>query len=642
MSAPHTRPYGSWTSPLTAAEIASGAVGLSEIRLDGDAIYWLEMRPAEGGRSVMVRHRPDGTVEDAIPEGYNARTRVHEYGGGSYLVADGVIYFSNFPDQRVYRLRPDGAVAPLTLPGGLRYADYAWDARRRRILCVREDHTHDGEPRNTIVALDPEGGEPDQVLAAGRDFYAAPRLSPDGASLAWLEWSHPHMPWDAAELWSAPIQSNGTMGRPWRVAGGSRESALQPRWSPGGTLHFASDRSDWWNLYRFAAGRVERLTDVEAEFSTPPWVFGMTNYAFAAPHRILCSFTRRGTWALASLDTNTGQLSPIDLPFTDIASVQCRGSQAVFLAGSPGEPLSVIRLDLESGHRQILRRSAALAIGPEYLSAPEPIEFPTADGRTAHGLFYLPRNPDCVAPQGERPPLVVMVHGGPTSMTSTALRLNIQFYTSRGIAVLDVNYGGSTGYGRAYRERLYGAWGVVDVDDCCFGATHLAAEGRVDGTRLAIRGGSAGGYTTLACLAFRKVFAAGASHYGISDCEMLAQDTHKFESRYLDALIGPYPERRDLYLARSPLHHLEGLDRPVIFFQGLDDKVVPPNQAEMLFDALRKRSVPTAYVPFEGEQHGFRKAENIRRALEGELYFFARVFGFTPADPIPPVPIENL
>jgi hypothetical protein len=277
MNAPHTRPYGSWTSPLTAAEIASGAVGLSEIRLDGDAIYWLEMRPSEGGRSVVVRPRPDGTVEDALPEGFNARTRVHEYGGGSYLVADGVIYFSNFSDQRVYRLRPDGVAAPLTPPGGLRYADYAWDARRRRILCVREDHTHDGEPRNTIVALDPEGGEPDQVLAAGRDFYAAPRLSSDGAWLAWLEWSHPHMPWDAAELWVAPIQSIGTLGRPWRVAGGNRESALQPCWSPDGTLHFASDRSDWWNLYRSSAGRVERLTDVEAECATPPWVFGMTN-----------------------------------------------------------------------------------------------------------------------------------------------------------------------------------------------------------------------------------------------------------------------------------------------------------------------------------------------------------------------------
>ena len=642
MSAPHTRPYGSWTSPLSAAEIASGAIGLSEIRLDGDAVYWLEMRPSEGGRSVVVRHRPDGTVEDAIPDGYNARTRVHEYGGGSYLVADGVIYFSNFSDQRVYRLRPDGAAAPLTPPGGLRYADYAWDPRRRRIVCVREDHTHDDEPRNAIVALDLEGGGPDQVLAAGRDFYAAPRLSPDGASLAWLEWSHPHMPWDAAELWMAPVEGHGALGKPIHIAGGARESAIQPVWSPGGTLHFASDRSDWWNLYGVVSGRVEPLTNLDAEFATPPWVFGMTNYAFAAPHRILCALTRGGTWALASLDTNTGRLSPIDLPFTDITSVQCRGSHAAFLAGSPSEPLSVIRLDLETGHRQVLRRSTALAIGPEYLSAPEPIEFPTAEGRTAHGLFYPPRNPDFVAPPGERPPLVVMIHGGPTSMTSTALRLNVQFYTSRGIAVLDVNYGGSTGYGRAYRERLCGAWGVVDVDDCCFGATYLAAAGRVDGKRLAIRGGSAGGYTTLACLAFRKVFAAGASHYGVSDCEMLAQDTHKFESRYLDGLIGLYPERRDLYLARSPLHHLEGLDRPVIFFQGLDDKVVPPNQAERLFDALRKRGVPTAYVPFEGEQHGFRKAENIRRALEGELYFFARVFGFTPADPIPPVPIENL
>jgi dipeptidyl aminopeptidase/acylaminoacyl peptidase len=426
------------------------------------------------------------------------------------------------------------------------------------------------------------------------------------------------------------------------VAGGDGESAIQPLWSPDGILYFVSDRTDWWNLYRFTDRRVEALTDLPAEFATPPWVFGMKHYAFAGPGRVICAFTQLGTWSLAGLDVTTRELTPFVLPYTDIGAVQCGGSQAVFLAGSPTEPLSVVRLDFDSGRQEILRRSARLAIPPTYLSTPEPVEFPTAGGRTAHGLFYPPRNPDFAAPQGESPPLVVMIHGGPTAATSTALRLNIQYYTSRGIAVLDVNYGGSTGYGRAYRERLYGEWGVVDVDDCCAGARHLAAQGRVDVARLAIRGGSAGGYTTLACLAFRKVFAAGASHYGISDCEVLAQDTHKFEARYLDTLIGPYPERRDLYVKRSPLHHLEGLDRPVIFFQGLDDKVVPPNQAEMLFEALRKRGVPTAYVPFEGEQHGFRKAENIQRALEGELYFFARVFGFTPADPIPPVPIENL
>jgi dipeptidyl aminopeptidase/acylaminoacyl peptidase len=641
MLKPQMRPYGSWKSPITAAQIASGAVGLSEVRLDGETVYWIEMRPSEGGRSVVVRRRPDGMVEDCIPQGFNARTRVHEYGGGSYLVAGETLCFSNFSDHRVYRLQPGGAPLPITPARGLHYADFVWDARRKRLLCVREDHTGAGEPQNTIVGLDGETDGPGTLLVAGRDFYAAPRLSPDGKALAWMEWNHPHMPWDAAEVWVAPIDHHGSLGRPTHVAGGNGASAVQPAWSPDGILHFASDRDDWWNLYRYVNGRAVPLTTLEAEFATPPWVFGMQNYAFASPTRIVCSFARRGTWTLATLDTETLGLTPIELPFTDIASVQSDGARAVFLAGSPCEPLSVICLDLASGRREVVRRSTTVTIDSSYLSAPEPIEFPTAGDRTAHGLFYPPKNPDFVMPDGERPPLVVMIHGGPTSMTTTALRLNIQYYTSRGIAVLDVNYGGSTGYGRAYRERLQGAWGIADVDDCCFGATHLAAGGRVDGKRLAIRGGSAGGYTTLACLAFRKVFAAGASHYGVSDCEVLARDTHKFEARYLDILIGPYPERRDLYLARSPLHHLDGLDRPVIFFQGLDDKVVPPNQAEMIFDALRRRGVPTAYVPFEGEQHGFRKAENILRALEAELYFFAKVFGFEPSDPIPSVSIEN-
>jgi dipeptidyl aminopeptidase/acylaminoacyl peptidase len=642
MTALQSRPYGSWTSPITAAQIAAGAIGLSEVHLAGEDVYWLEMRPTEGGRSVVVRRRPDGSVEDYIPQGFNARTRVHEYGGGSYLPTNDALYFANFADQRIYRIRERGTPEPLTPAEKLRYADFAWDPRRGRICCVREDHTRAGEPVNALVSLDVETGRAGAVLAGGRDFYAAPRLSPDGTRLAWMEWNHPNMPWDAAELWTASIAWDGSLGHPIHVAGGQEESAVQPVWSPDGVLYFVSDRSNWWNPYRYVGGRAEVLTSLEAEFATPPWVFGMRNYAFVSPTQILCSFTRQGTWSLGIFDTATRQLEKVDLPFTDISSVQCRGSRAVFLAGSPDEPLSVVRLDLDTGHREVLRRSTSLVIDAEYLSSPEPIEFPTAGNRTAHGLFYPPKNPAYFAPESERPPLVVMIHGGPTSMASTALRLNIQYYTSRGIAVLDVNYGGSTGYGRAYRERLDGAWGIVDVDDCCYGARFLAAQGRVDGNRLAIRGGSAGGYTTLACLAFRKIFAAGASHYGVTDCEILARDTHKFEARYLDTLIGPYPERRDLYIARSPLHHLDGLDRPVIFFQGLDDKVVPPNQSELLFDALRKRGVPTAYVPFEGEQHGFRKAENICRALEGELYFFAKVFGFEPADPIPPVPIENL
>ncbi len=642
MSGQEVRPCGAWASPITAVQIASGVVGLSEVRLAGPDVWWLEMRPTEGGRSVVVRRRPDGATEDWLPPGFDARTRVHEYGGGSYLVAEGILYFSNFADHRVYRRRPGEAPTPLTPPDNARYADFAWDARRRRIICVREDHAGPGEPSNSLVALDADRSEPAQVLAADRDFYAAPRLSPDGKSLAWIEWSHPYMPWDAAALHVAPVRSDGTLGERFHVAGGFRESAVQPLWSPDGILYFVSDRTNWWNLYRLTDGRVEPVTELEAEFATPPWVFGMQHYAFASPTRILCAFTQKGTWTLGDLDTESRRLAPLDLSLTDIASVQSNGRKAVFLGGSPAEPLSVVEVDLSSGRRDVLRRSTTLSVAPEYLSIPEPLAFPTTGGETAFGLFYPPRNPDFVAPPDERPPLVVMIHGGPTSMTSTALRLNIQYYTSRSIAVLDVNYRGSTGYGRAYRERLHGEWGVADVDDCCAGAQFLASAGRVDGARLAIRGGSAGGYTTLACLAFRTVFAAGASHYGVSDCEVLARETHKFESRYLDALIGPYPARRDVYIARSPLHQLDRLDRPVIFFQGLDDKVVPPNQAERLFEALRRRGVATAYVPFEGEQHGFRKAENIRRALEGEFYFFSRIFGFSPADAITPVPIENL
>jgi dipeptidyl aminopeptidase/acylaminoacyl peptidase len=637
-----TRPFGSWPSPITAEAIASGAMGLSEVRVAGEDVYWIEMRPAEGGRSVVVRRRANGCIEDCIPPGFSARTRVHEYGGGSYLIAEDILYFVNFADQRVYRVISGAGPEPITPPGPLQYADLVWDGGRRRILCVREDHSAGGEPTNTIVAIPPDGSSPPTMLAAGRDFYAAPRPSPDGTWLAFLAWNHPHMPWDAAELWLAPLRGDGSLGDARHIAGGHGESAIQPLWAPDGSLCFVCDRTDWWNLYAHRDDEVRPLASIEAEFGTPPWVFGMQNYAFSGPGRILCSCTQRGIWTLAELNSATGKLSPISLPYTDISSMQWDGRRAVFLAGAPDQPLSVIRLDLETRRAEVLRRASALDLDPAYFSAPEPIEFLTTGGLTAHALFYPPSSPACIAPPGEKPPLVVMIHGGPTSMTTTALRLQLQYYTSRGIAVLDVNYGGSTGYGRTYRERLNEQWGVVDVDDCCAGAEFLAGQGRVDPTRLAIRGGSAGGYTTLACLAFRKVFAAGASHYGVSDLELLTKDTHKFEARYLDRLVGPYPERRDLYLARSPIHHLEGLDRPVIFFQGLDDKVVPPNQAERMFEALRARGVPTAYIPFVGEQHGFRKAENIRRAIEGEFAFFARIFGITPADPLPPLPIENL
>ena len=651
---PTTAPYGSWKSPITSESIVAEAVGFGGIALDGEDIYWLESRPSEGGRRVIVRRTPDGETADVTPRPFNVRTRVHEYGEGDFSVADGVVYFANFDDQRLYRQEVGGEPQPLTPGtdpvGGLRYADFVVDGSRQRLICVHEDHTGGGhEPANTLAAVPLDGGTP-QVLVAGSDFYSAPRLSPDGGQLAWLSWNHPNMPWDGTELWVAPVEADGSLGEAELVAGGPEESVLQPAWSPDSLLYFVSDRTNWWNLYRRnGEGGVEPVTGpVELEFGKPHWVFGAHTYGFASAGRVICGANDRGTWGLYSLDTAGGRLESLNLPYSELgrADLKVDRGQAVFGAGSPTQPISILRLDLadyDTNYRvENLRRASSTTVDSGYLSAPRSIEFPTEEGLTAHAFYYPPRNGDYVAPEGEKPPLLVKSHGGPTAAASQALSLSIQYWTSRGIGVLDVNYGGSTGFGREYRDRLKGRWGIVDLDDCVNGARYLVAQGEVDGDRLAIDGGSAGGYTTLAALAFRDVFAAGASHYGVSDLAALARDTHKFESRYLDSLVGPYPEREDLYLERSPIHHTEGLSCPLILFQGLEDKIVPPSQAELMFEAVRAKGLPCAYVPFEGEQHGFRRAENIRRALDGELYFYSRIFGFDLAEEVEPVAIENL
>ena len=644
MSEQRVAPYGSWRSPLSSEVIVRGVVGLTEIVIDGEDVYWLESRPGEGGRNVVVRLRPDGGIEDVTPQPFNARTRVHEYGGGGFTVDEGKVYFSNFADQRIYRLVPGGEPAPLSAETDRRYADLMVDRERRRIIAVREDHAGH-EPVNEIVGVDLESGE-ERVLVSGNDFYSSPRPSPDGRRLAWLTWTHPNMPWDANELMVCNLGADGLPENVERVAGGHDESIFQPEWSPDGTLHFVSDRTGWWNLYR--EGSVGPLCEKEAEFGLPQWVFGMSTYAFVSSGHIVCSYKERGSSHLATLDTESGELEPLETPYSSIAYVRVAEAQGeatasvFFLGGSPTEAACLVRLDPSTGLHEVLRRSGDLEIDPGYLSIPEPIEFPTENGRTAHAFFYPPKNRDYAAPDGELPPLLVMSHGGPTSASTTALDPGIQYWTSRGIAVLDVNYGGSTGYGREYRRRLEGAWGIVDVDDCANGATYLAERGLVDGGRLMITGGSAGGYTTLCALTFGDTFAAGASHFGISDVEALARETHKFESRYLDRLIGPYPGSADLYLERSPIHSAGQLSCPVIFFQGLEDEVVPPEQAEKMFLALKEKGLPVSYVPFQGEQHGFRRAENIRRALDGELHFYSRVFGFELADPVEPIPIENL
>ncbi len=642
MSRKTIAPYGSWKSPITAALIASGHLKLGDPHVDGGDIYWMETRPEEGGRAVIVRRTPDGAVEDVNPPPFNARTRVHEYGGGDYLVDRGVVYFSNFADQRVYRARSGGAPEPLTPEGAMRFADGVIDRDRGRLVCIHEDHTNpEHEPVNTVVALSTESGEP-LVLASGNDFYAAPRISPDGGRLAWLTWNHPNMPWDGTELWVADLDERGGVRSQACVAGGSAESILQPEWSADGTLHFISDRTGWWNLYRIRAGEVEGLCPMDAEFGGPQWVFGLSYYAFAADGRIVSVYERDGRSHLLLIDSETLACEPLDLPYTRLGGVRTATGAAVLAAGAPAEPTAIVSLDLSTRAITVLKRSSDRPVDPGYLSMPESITFPTGDGRTAHAIHYPPCNCDCTGPGGERPPLLVMSHGGPTAASHSAYNPAIQYWTSRGIAVVDVNYGGSTGYGRAYRERLHGRWGIVDVEDCVNAARHLVECGAADPDRLIVRGGSAGGYTTLCCLAFTDAFKAGASYYGVSDLEILARETHKFESRYLDRLVGTYPEHRDTYRKRSPIDHVDSFSCALILFQGLEDEVVPPNQSQRIFEAVGAKGLPVAYVAFPGEQHGFRQSANIRRALEAELDFYARVLGFEPADAVEPVQIENL
>ncbi|NPV06954.1 MAG: S9 family peptidase [Anaerolineae bacterium] len=644
MSNAQISPYGSWKSPITADMAARAGTRLSDIVLDGEDVYWLEGRPAEGGRNVIVRRAADGTIADVTPEGYDVRTRVHEYGGGAYTVHEGAAFFSHFPDQRLYRQDPGQEPRPITPAGAYRYADGVVDAGRNRLICVREDHTgpHQ-EAANTLVAVPLDGEGQIEVLASGHDFYSSPRLSPDGAWLAWLAWDHPNMPWDHNRLYVAPVKPDGSLGQPEHVPGHpGLESFFQPEWSPDGTLYFISDRTGWWNLYRLQDRLVRPVWEKEAEFGAAQWAFGLSTYAFDSGARVICTYVENGICHLALLDTQTGRAVEIESNYTSMSYVRARDGKVYFVGGTPADPPAVVQLSLAEREFDLVRVSCEVRVDPGYLSTPRAIDYPTGGGMTAHAFFYAPQNRQFQGPEGEKPPLIVITHGGPTSTTTATLNLLIQFWTSRGFAVVDVNYRGSTGYGRAYRDALRGQWGVADIEDCIKAVEHLAGQGKVDRGRVAIRGGSAGGYTTLRALTSCDVFSAGASYYGISDLELLAKETHKFESRYLDGLIGPYPERRDLYLERSPIYSLERLACPAIFFQGLEDAVVPPNQAETMVEAIRSKGQPVAYVAFEGEQHGFRRAENVKRSLEAELYFYSRVFGFDLPEPVEPVPIENL
>lgn len=646
---PITAPYGAWPSTISAARVAAGATPLSTLMqggADGSDIFWLAGRAAEAGRNTLLRHH-GVTTGELTPAPFNVRSRVHEYGGGAYTVDGDTIYFSHFADNVVYKLDvADDNAAPvaLTRAGKQRFADFVVDRARARLIGVRELHGEDvhAQPTNTICAIDADGGE--TVLAQGADFYSSPRLSPDGRSLAWLSWDHPRMPWQGTTLWLADIGDDGALAAPVRIAGGAEESICQPEWSPDGLLHFVSDRSGWWNLYRLCRerDRTEGLCPMEAEFATPHWTFGNSMYGFRSASEIICTYIDKGVSRLARLLPGSGKLEAIANPYEEIRELRVAKGYIAMLAGGPAIPMELARIDFTEEGVEILAQSIEELPDEDYLSIPASISYPSANGRTSHAFFYPPRNRDVTAPEGSKPPVIVISHGGPTGMTVNTLNLKTQFWTSRGFGVLDVNYGGSTGFGRTYRDLLKGQWGIVDVEDCVAGAQALVERGLADGERLIIRGGSAGGLTTLCALTFHNVFKVGASYYGVSDLKGLDQDSHKFESHYNEYLIAPQPQAEALYQARSPINHTDQLARPMIFFQGLDDKVVPPQQSEMMVDALKARGVPVAYVPLAGEGHGFRKGENIVRTLEAELYFYQRMFGLHDPAATPPVHIDNL
>ncbi len=638
-------PYGSWRSTITPEALVAGFVRLAEVRWDGDDLFWLEGRPDEGGRATLVRLRPGGAPQDVSPPGVNVRTRVHEYGGGAYLAAGDVLVVADFATGRLLRVAQDRAATPITPEGPFRFADLELDRRRGRLLAVREDHTGTGEAANTLVAIPLDGSAAGDagavtVLADGSDFVSSPRLSPDGTRLAWLRWDHPNLPWDGTECVVAELGADGLPGRPRVIAGDAATWTTQPRWAPDGSLVLASEPGEWIGLHRWDGTGLAPLTaGIDAELAGPDWVFGLSTHGLAGDGTIVAVGRAAGRDRLWRIDP-AGEREPaaLDLPFTSITDVAVRGSEVAAIVAAPTMFRALVRIDLATGTWVVVRTTSDMDLEPGAVSVGEPVEFPTTGSRTAHGILYRPTNPGFRAPDGELPPLVVTSHGGPTSAAYTGLTLSYQLLASRGIAVLDVDYGGSTGYGKAYRKRLEGTWGITDVDDCVAGALEMARRGEADGDRLAIEGGSASGYTTLAALAFRDVFRAGVSYFGIGNLETFVAETHKFESRYLDRLIGPYPAEAERYRARSPIFHAEGFACPVLVLQGLDDRIVPPAEAERIVAALAARGIPHVYLAFEGEDHGFRQAASIVRSEQAELAFYGAVFGFVPDDVLPELP----
>ncbi len=639
MAESKTLPYGSWPSPISARSIVADAATLVNLWDRHGRVWWAESRPSESGRTALLC---DGV--DVWPAA-SVRTRVHSYGGGAWWPDPaGGVYASNDADGRLWYVPAGGEPRPVSpepdFPHGFRYADGRAGGDGTTV-CVREDHhgvasaEHSGsEEANQIVRLSRDGRVAPEVLASGADFYAWPRPSPNGDRLAWVQWNHPNMPWDQTELWV-----DG------RCVVTGRGSMVEPQWSSDGTLYVVSDHTGWWNLYRVEGGDLVAVLEMDAEVHRPAWVFDDPSYAVCDDGTVVVAAMRGSLAELWVVPADGSSPRRLDFPWTSFECLRPAGpypdSAVTAIVASPAHEPSGVRIDVSSSDVETIRPPSRPELDPAYLSIPTPITFPTTDGAESHGLYYPPTNPEAKAPSDERPPLLVLGHGGPTGAARSQLQLGIQYWTSRGIAVVDVNYRGSTGYGTAYREAIRGLWGVCDVDDCVAAARHLVRSGEVDGDRLIIRGSSAGGYTTLCALAFHKVFAAGASRYGIADLAALAIDTHKFEARYMDSLVGPYPEADDIYRARSPIHFVNDFEAPMIVLQGSEDVVVPPNQAEMIVAALEERSIPVAYLLFEGEQHGFRRAESIVAALEAELSFFAQILGFDLADDVSPVEIRR-
>ncbi len=639
---PEEAPYGAWSSPIQATDLSRSVLGFDSLTAHGDTLYWREYRPDEDGRYVVMRRLASGETQTLTPDGVNVRTRVHEYGGAPYTIAGGMVIFASFKDQRLYRTLSDGTTEPITEEASLRYADCIADPAHNRVICVREDHRGPGEAVNTLTAIDLDTGD-QRVLVEGPDFVAYPRISKDGQWLAWIAWDHPNMPWDHVGLFVARIGSGGGLEDVRRVNEGIEESVVDPQWTEDHGLIFSGDRSGWWLPYRWEGEATRPLAQGERDFGGPLWTLGARFMAALPDGRIAARVLEGNRRELIIIDTSSGDTDVIDLGgFEPMSGPVLAGGKLQVVAASARSLPVLLSIDPRTHATEIIKRSGHLDLDPELISAPEPLTYPTGDGDDAHGFYYPPRNPAFRAPEGTLPPLIVTAHGGPTGRTDPVFRLATQYWTSRGFAILDINYRGSTGYGRDYRERLYGRWGIVDVTDAVRGALYAAETGRADRNKLLVRGGSAGGFVVLAALAFHDVFAAGANYFGVSDLEALARDTHKFESRYLDQLVGPYPEMKDTYKQRSPINHLEGFNSPLIVFQGKDDKVVPPNQSEVIVEALRKKGVPVAYLAFDGEGHGFHKTENKVRSLEGELSFYGQILGFTPAGDIDPVAIDNL